>query len=184
MDILMLLSCQNHEHLSIFMLLPSCLYTYVRIHLHIHMHIYRESFLPIGMCLYLVQNNRIKFFIPAAIQFLILTFTNWDVTLPLLSEVISKNIQKWESQRRNSEETSLFSSCSDLVIAPCPYHTKGKTTVVFIGTFPSAPYCFVSSLLVILFPSPVAFCCFQLGTSLFSPHTQITLDAIQEQWSQ
>lgn len=61
----------------------------------------------------------------------------------------------------------LFSSCSDSVITQSPYHMKGKAMVEFIGMFPSAPYCFISFLLVILFPSPVAFCCCLLARNLF-----------------
>lgn len=69
-------------HIHTQMHIRTCTYTLKCTYTHIR----GERFLPIGMCLHLVQDDKIRFSIPATIQFLILTITNWDVNLPLLSE--------------------------------------------------------------------------------------------------
>lgn len=64
-NVLMLHPCFTHRCLSVFILLPSCLSTYV--HSHRGTHIQTPNFLPIPTCLFLMQNESIRFPTPAGI---------------------------------------------------------------------------------------------------------------------
>lgn len=99
MDVLiMLLSCWNHEHLSVFMLLPSSVYTHMCTYTFTYTYTYTKSVsykLACVYTLYKITGLSFPFQQLYSSSFWLLPIGMWVFLFWV--KVISKNIQKWES---------------------------------------------------------------------------------------
>ena len=108
------------------------------------------------------NNSKPTFSPPCSSSFWLLPIGMW--TFLFWVKVISKTFRNGNLREETPRRRPCCFSLVQLGNCPEPLHAKGKALVAFIRMFPSAPYCFLS---VLLFLSPVAFCCCSLAHNLF-----------------